>query len=146
MKMKTTLLLVGATSFLLGAPLAFADTGHPHSHEVTQETPPDSHSHDQSVEEMLASLDNTVTKISTTISVKELSKLHDLTEEVSHLASHIAEKVPADKQARVSGSAKNISTIANNMHSAADKADQAGVEASLKRLQGMMLVLKGQLK
>lgn len=146
MKLRNTLILVGAISLLLSSPLAFADAGHEHRHEASKTTSSDVHSHNQSVEEMLASLDSAVTEISAAITAKELAKLHDLTEEVSHLATHIAEKVPADRQVRVAGSANNISTIANTMHTASDKADQAGVEASLKRLQGMVLVLKGQLK
>ena len=144
MKIRCSALIVAA-SLVFGSGVVFADAGHSHAPDSHAGSKVDS-SHEKSADEIFTALDGVVGQITAAVNSKELSKLHDLTEEVSHLASHIAEKTPAEKQARVSGSAKNISNLANAMHSASDKGDQAGVEANLKKLQSMMTILRGQLK
>ena len=132
-----------ALGLFASAGTAVADAGHVHGSSA--EAKADS-LHDKTADELFIELEGVVESVTAAVNARELTKLHELTEELSHLATHIAEKVPADKQSRVTGSAKNISSLAASLHGDADKSDQAGVENHLKKLQGIMIVLKGQLK
>ncbi len=141
--------LAVVAAYLVASSVAFAGPGHEHgSDDHSQEH---THGgggedlHDKSAEELFTSLEGTVEKVTAAVNSRELGKLHDLTGDISHLVSHIAEKVSADKQVRVTGSIHNILAITSELHLAADKNDQATAEQKLKRLQGMMAVLKGQL-
>ena len=152
--MKARCLKLIVVSALLAVPgTVLAHDGHEHGASSATETENKTESktvadplHAKSLDELLVQLQGVVESVAAAVNAKELGKLHELTEELSHLATHVAEKAPVEKQTRVSGSAKNISSLAASLHSDADKNDQVAVERDLKKLQAMMTVLTGQLK
>ncbi len=62
------------------------------------------------------------------------------------LANALPAKVAADKKARVEGSVKNIAKLAGDLDKAGDDNNQAGTEANLKKLDGVLMALEKQVK
>lgn len=137
-----TVLMLGAM-FL--APLtSLADAGHSHNHADAKSEKHDHDAHSKSKEELLADLSTVISQIETAVTEKDAGKLHDLTEALPHLASHIAEKAPEASATRAKGSAKNISTLSAKLHAEADKGDFEAAAITAKKLSGMVNIFKGQ--
>jgi|GEM_PF-5021997 len=141
-----------AIGLLVSAPgVSFAGAGHDHAKPATatatdRSKGEDAHSHDRSSQEFLVDLKKAVAEATTAIDAAMLDRLHNITEDITHAASHVAEKAPVETKARVSGAANNIESLANTLHKQADAGDVAKVQATLKKLQAMVVVLESQLK
>ena len=77
---------------------------------------------------------------------KKLADVHHHAFAIRDLANGLAAKVAADKKARVEGSAKNIAKLAEDLDKTGDANDQAGTEANLKKLDGVLMALDQQAK
>lgn len=77
---------------------------------------------------------------------KKLSDVHVQAFMIRDLANALPAKVAADKKARVEGSAKNIAKLAEDLDKTGDANDQAGTEANLKKLDGVLTALDSQAK
>jgi len=144
--------LLVALGLLVSAPgISFAGAGHDHAMPATTESKEgaqgeDVHSHDRNSQEFLVDLKKAVAAATIAIDSGMLDRLHDITEDITHAASHVAEKAPAQSKTRVTGAAKNIESLANMLHKQADAGDVAKVQSTLKKLQAMVVVLESQLK
>ena len=77
---------------------------------------------------------------------KKLADVHHHAFAIRDLADALPAKVAADKKARVEGSAKNIAKLAEDLDKSGDANDQAGTEANLKKLDGVLMALMSQAK
>lgn len=77
---------------------------------------------------------------------KKLSDVHHHAFAIRDLANALPAKVAPDKKARVEGSAKNISKLAEDLDGTGDANDQAGTEANMKKLDGVLMALEKQVK
>ncbi len=140
---KVKVLLLGA--MFLTPLTSVADAGHSHGHaDAKSEKQHDTAAHSKSKTELLTELSTVMNQIETAVAEKDAAKLHDLTEALPHLASHIAAKAPEAGAARAQGSAKNINTLSAKLHAEADKGDFEGAAITAKKLSGMVSVFKGQ--
>ena len=85
-------------------------------------------------------------ELAETVKSKRLSEVHVHAFAIRDLANGLAAKVAADKKARVEGSAKNIAKLAEDLDKTGDANDQAGTEANLKKLDGVLMALDQQAK
>ena len=85
-------------------------------------------------------------EVTQTIKAKNLKTVHDHAEAITALVKALPAKVATDKKARVEGTSKNISKLADAMHDAADAGDQAKTEAQLKKLDAVLAQLNSQVK
>ncbi len=83
-------------------------------------------------------------ELSETIAAKKLEDVHHHAFAIRDLANGLPAKVAADKKARVEGSVKNIAKLAEDLDKTGDANDQAGTEANLKKLDGVLMVLDKQ--
>ena len=77
---------------------------------------------------------------------KKLADVHHHAFAIRDLANGLPAKVAADKKARVEGSVKNIAKLAEDLDKSGDANDQAGTEANLKKLDGVLMALEKQVK
>ena len=77
---------------------------------------------------------------------KKLADVHLHAFAIRDLANGLPAKVAADKKARVEGSVKNIAKLAEDLDKTGDANDQAGTEANLKKLDGVLMALEKQVK
>ena len=77
---------------------------------------------------------------------KKLADVHHHAFAVRDLANALPAKVAADKKARVEGSVKNIAKLADDLDKTGDDNNQAGTEANLKKLDGVLTALAQQVK
>ena len=77
---------------------------------------------------------------------KKLADVHHHAFAIRDLANGLPAKVAADKKARVEGSVKNIAKLADDLDKTGDANDQAGTEANLKKLDGVLMALEKQVK
>ena len=77
---------------------------------------------------------------------KKLADVHHHAFAIRDLANGLPAKVAADKKARVEGSVKNIAKLAEDLDKTGDANDQAGTEANLKKLDGVLMALEKQVK
>ena len=77
---------------------------------------------------------------------KKLADVHHHAFAIRDLANALSAKVAADNKARVEGSAKNIAKLAEDLDKTGDANDQAGTEANLKKLDGVLMALMSQAK
>ena len=77
---------------------------------------------------------------------KKLADVHHHAFAIRDLANGLPAKVAADKKARVEGSVKNIAKLAEDLDKTGDDNNQAGTEANLKKLDGVLMALEKQIK
>ena len=77
---------------------------------------------------------------------KKLADVHHHAFAIRDLANALPAKVAADKKARVEGSVKNIAKLADDLDKTGDDNNQAGTEANLKKLDGVLTALAQQVK
>ena len=77
---------------------------------------------------------------------KKLADVHHHAFAIRDLANGLPAKVAADKKARVEGSVKNIAKLAEDLDKSGDDNNQAGTEANLKKLDGVLMALEKQVK
>ena len=77
---------------------------------------------------------------------KKLADVHHHAFAIRDLANGLPAKVAADKKARVEGSVKNIAKLATDLDNTGDANNQAGTEANLKKLDGVLKALESQVK
>ena len=77
---------------------------------------------------------------------KKLADVHHHAFAIRDLANGLPAKVAADKKARVEGSVKNIAKLAEDLDNTGDANNQAGTEANLKKLDGVLQALESQVK
>ena len=77
---------------------------------------------------------------------KKLADVHHHAFAIRDLANGLPAKVAADKKARVEGSVKNIAKLAADLDKTGDDNNQAGTEANLKKLDGVLKALDAQVK
>lgn len=75
---------------------------------------------------------------------KSLGTVHVHAFAIRDLANALPAKATADKKARVEGTAKNIAKLASELDESGDANDQAKTEANLKKLDGLIMMLKAQ--
>ena len=75
---------------------------------------------------------------------KNLKDVHVHAFAIRDLANALPAKAAADKKARVEGTAKNIAKLAGDLDESGDANDQAKTEANLKKLDGLLKMLKAQ--
>ena len=80
------------------------------------------------------------------VKAKKLADVHHQAFTIRDLANALPDKVAVDKKARVEGSAKNIAKLAEDLDKTGDAGDQAGTEANLKKLDGVLMALDRQVK
>ena len=85
-------------------------------------------------------------ELTETVKAKKLKDVHVQAFMIRDLANALSAKVPADKKARVEGSAKNITKLAEDLDKTGDAGDQAATEANLKKLDGVLMALMSQAK
>lgn len=81
-----------------------------------------------------------------TVKAKKLKDVHVQAFMIRDLANALPAKIAADKKARVEGSAKNITKLAEDLDKTGDAGDQAATEANLKKLDGVLMALMSQAK
>lgn len=75
---------------------------------------------------------------------KKLAEVHHHAFAVRDLANALPAKAPADKKTQVEGTVKNIAKLAEDLDKTGDANNQAGTEANLKKLDGILKVLHTQ--
>ena len=138
-------------SLSLGAVAAvMAESGNAQdvAHEAHAHTPEQSHeaANLQSVDKILAAIHTKQAELTTAISEKRLNDVHHFAFAIRDLALPLARKVAPENQERVQGSLNNISKLAEQLDSTGDAGDQAGTEANLKKLNGVLKVLESQVQ
>ena len=85
-------------------------------------------------------------ELAETVKSKKLADVHHHAFSIRELANALPAKVAADKKARVEGSVKNIARLADDLDKTGDANEQAGTEANLKTLDGVLMALDKQVK
>lgn len=85
-------------------------------------------------------------ELAETVKSKKLADVHHHAFAIRDLAKGLPAKVAADKKARVEGSVKNIAKLAEDLDNTGDANNQAGTEANLKKLDGVLKALEAQVK
>ena len=85
-------------------------------------------------------------ELAETVKSKKLKDVHVRAFMIRDLANALPDKVAADKKARIEGSAKNIAKLADDLDKTGDANEQAGTEANLKKLDGVLMALDRQVK
>jgi hypothetical protein len=75
---------------------------------------------------------------------KKLAEVHHHAFAIRDLANALPAKAAADKKKQVEGTVKNIATLAGDLDKTGDAGNQAGTEANLKKLDGILKVLHTQ--
>jgi hypothetical protein len=79
-----------------------------------------------------------------TVKNKKLADVHQIAFAIRDLANALPAKAPADKKKQVEGTVKNIAKLAEDLDKTGDAGNQAGTEANLKKLDGILKVLHTQ--
>ncbi|MBA3651937.1 MAG: hypothetical protein H0W66_10780 [Chthoniobacterales bacterium] len=85
-------------------------------------------------------------ELTETVKAKKLKDVHVQAFMIRDLANALPAKVAADKKARVEGSAKNITKLAEDLDTSGDAGDQAKTESNLKKFDAVLAQLEGQFK
>jgi hypothetical protein len=137
-----TLLAIAFTalaSITLSTPGLHAHEGHDHGAKPKVTVP-------DTAEDILLEMNKHHALISNAVTGKNLKGVHDPIEALTALAKALPDKTAADQKVRVQGSVNNLTKAADSLHHAADAGDQAKSEAELKKLDGVFLALKQQIK
>ena len=143
--MKRAVQALFLTVFLLPV-TSFADPGHSHNHTGKNSLMHDESMHSKNNTELLKDLTAAMIQIDLAVSEKDAAKLHDLTEFLPHLATHIAENADESAKVRANGSAKNIATLSAKLHTESDKGEFEAAANIAKKLDGMIKLFKGQVE
>ncbi len=76
----------------------------------------------------------------------KLADVHHHAFAIRDLAKALVDKAAPDKKQRVQGAANNIAKLAEDLDKTGDANDQAGTEANLKKLDGVLMALDQQIK
>ena len=141
--MKTSrLLAIGACAVFaitsISTPTGFAaEKGHAEKGKVAV---PDT------AEGIMAAIHKHHGELDAVVKSKKLADVHHHAFAIRDLANGLPAKVAADKKARVEGSVKNIAKLAEDLDNTGDANNQAGTEANLKKLDGVLKALESQVK
>lgn len=137
------LLAIGASAALaitaINAPLSFAHEGEEHTAKSETKVP-------DSADGILQEIHKHHSELAEVVKAKKLADVHHHAFAIRDLANALPAKVAPDKKARVEGSAKNIAKLAEDLDKTGDANDQAGTEANLKKLDGVLMALQSQAK
>lgn len=138
------LLAIGASAALaitaINAPSAFAHEGEKHEEKSETTKVPDT------AAGILQEIHKHHGELADVVKSKKLADVHHHAFAIRDLANGLPAKVAADKKARVEGSVKNIAKLAEDLDKTGDANDQAGTEANLKKLDGVLMALDSQAK
>lgn len=95
-------------------------------------------------EELLKMIEEAHQKLTLTVTDKKLSEVHEQAFLIRDLAKELITHVAADKKAKVTASASNISKLADELDKTGDAGNQAATEANLKKLDGVLKLLSSQ--
>jgi molecular chaperone GrpE (heat shock protein) len=141
--MKTRKLLITTCAAvavaLLGVSSASAHGPHGHGHGSNIAIP-------ETADAILQQLQEKHTQLVETVTAKNLKPVHDISEDMTALAKALPDKVDADKKQRVQGSVNNVIKLLDNVHHAADDGNHPRTAIEMKKLEGVMKALEGQLK
>ncbi len=137
------LLAIGASAALaitaINSPSLFAHEGEEHTAKSETKVP-------DTAAGILQEIHKHHGELAETVKSKKLAEVHHHAFAIRDLANALPAKVAADKKARVEGSAKNIAKLAEDLDKTGDANDQAGTEANLKKLDGVLMALDSQAK
>ena len=141
--MKTKSLLAMALCAAIGlmgitAPRAFA-AEHEHEHKPGEKV-----KIPNTVEGIFKAIHEQHVHLAETVKNKKLPDVHHLAFAIRDLANALPAKAAADKKKQVEGTVKNIATLAADLDKTGDAGNQAGTEANLKKLDGILKVLHTQ--
>ena len=140
---KMKLMAIGAVAVLAATSMSFriaVAAGEEHKEHSEKMTMPDT------AEGILQEIHKHHGELDTVVKSKKLADVHHHAFAIRDLANGLIAKVAADKKARVEGSAKNIAKLAEDLDKTGDANDQAGTEANLKKLDGVLMALDQQAK
>lgn len=100
----------------------------------------------ETVEGIMTEIHKHHTELADVVKSKKLADVHHHAFAIRDLANGLPAKVAADKKARVEGSVKNIAKLATDLDKTGDDNNQAGTEANLKKLDGVLMALDAQVK
>ena len=100
----------------------------------------------ETVEGIIEAIHKAHGELAEVVKAKKLADVHHKAFAVRDLANALPAKVAADKKARVEGSVKNIAKLAEDLDKTGDDNNQAGTEANLKKLDGVLMALEKQVK
>lgn len=92
----------------------------------------------------LATIHRLHAELTTQVRAKQLKSVHDTTEKLTAAAKAlpgVSKDLPADKQKRVEGSVKNLAKALDQLHDAADEAEQASAEKHLKTVDSLIAMI-----
>lgn len=98
------------------------------------------------VDGIMAAIQKAHGELAEVVKSKKLADVHHKAFAIRDLANALPAKVAADKKARVEGSVKNIAKLAEDLDKTGDDNNQAGTEANLKKLDGVIAILAKQVK
>ena len=81
-------------------------------------------------------------KLAETVKNKKLADVHHHAFAIRDLANALPTKAEASKKTQVEGTVKNIAKLAEDLDKTGDANNQAGTEANLKKLDGLLKVLE----
>lgn len=114
-----------------------------HSHAGHDHTGKDNS--DSTLNDILGKIHTAYNAISQSINSKSLSELHGSSEEVGNLAKLLTTKIEGPDKDRTIGLINNLIRASEALHESGDKSDQAGAEANLKKLTGLLKILDERL-
>ena len=76
----------------------------------------------------------------------KLADVHHHAFAIRDLAKALPAKAEKAKKAQVEGAVKNIAKLAEDLDKTGDAGDQAGTEANLKKLDGVLMALDRQVQ
>ncbi len=142
MKLKRILTIGACAAFALTgitAPTAFA-AEHEKAEKKEKTVVP------ETVDGIMEAIHKAHGELAEVVKSKKLADVHHKAFAVRDLANALPAKVAADKKARVEGSTKNIAKLADELDKTGDDNNQAGTEANLKKLDGVLMALEKQVK
>lgn len=153
---KTILASALMAAALLGMPIAAsADSGHGHEAEKASKDDHRGESEDHGPAAMRAikpaaawaGLMAARDAIASDVERGALGDIHEISEPLPELAAELLEQsgdLGASKRARVKGAIKQVSRVADALHTAADGEDVARTEKELSRLDGLLKLIHAQ--
>ncbi len=133
----------------------YAESGHEHGEEQAPRHDAQQHDHGEEVEagtdgslaERWYALSHTRDAIAGDLEQGRLEAIHEKAEKLPALANSLLEdptSVDPAKLARLQGAVKQIPKVADALHEAADRGDEAGTGRELKRLDGLLQLIRAQ--
>ena len=110
-----------------------------HSHAGHDNTGKDSS--DSKLNGIMGKIHTAHNTISQSINSKSLSELHGASEEIGNLAKLLTTKIEGPDKDRTVGLINNLIRASEALHESGDKNDQAGAEANLRKLTGLLKLL-----